>query len=99
MFTDEPDAQTGKYHRTTYITHPWYVKPTLLGRWGPRALWLRLIGSAVPGDEGSKYAPEGYAIPELGPDALKGKGQEEMSKERVRISEFRSGGGCPMASL
>ncbi|KAH8645366.1 hypothetical protein BX600DRAFT_504261 [Xylariales sp. PMI_506] len=71
LFTDDPDPSTGRYYRTQYLGYPWYVEPTVMARWGPRALWLRLIGGTVPG---GKYNPEGYIISNIGPEAFKNKG-------------------------
>ena len=43
------------------------------------------MGLPVPGDEGDKYRPSGYKIPEVGPDSMRGKGADHMraSKERL----------------
>ena len=58
----------------------------------------RLLGRKLPGDDGNKYAPEGYTFTEIGPEALKGKGIEEMEETRTRLTHQRRG-GCPFASL
>ncbi|OLN95584.1 hypothetical protein CCHL11_04991 [Colletotrichum chlorophyti] len=88
------DKKTGRYFSPTYLAHPYYVKPSLYSRWGPAAIYSRLIGGHLPGDEGRKYLPEGYLFPEIGPDSQRGKGKEYMDVTRARISRAR---GCPMA--
>ena len=94
------DPVTGKYHYNVYELDPWYVKPTFWSRWSPDALLKRLIGAPVPGDDGSRFQPEGYSIHEVGPDKLKGQGKEEMEEmvkdlERRRMEVLAKGGGCP----
>jgi hypothetical protein len=91
-----PDRKTGRYNSVEYLSYPWYVKPTFNRRWGPRALVTRLFGRRLPGDDGNKYAPEGYAFDDVGPDALRGKGVEEMRVTEARLSAARRG-GCPFA--
>lgn len=76
-----------------YVAHPWYIRPSLSARWGLKALLLRLVGGVVPGDE--KYFPGGYRISELGPDALLGKGDEEMDRTRSNLRAKR--GACGIA--
>lgn len=88
------DKKTGRFYVPTYLAHPYYVKPSFYSRWGPSALYTRLIGGYLPGDQGSKFHPEGYTIPELGPESQRCKGQEYMCLERQRIEKSR---GCPMA--
>lgn len=55
------------------------------------------MGLPLPGDEGDKYHPEGYKIPQVGPDKMSGKGEvfvkgavEEMRRTRT--------GGCIFAT-
>ncbi|KAL6713474.1 hypothetical protein ACLMJK_008939 [Lecanora helva] len=91
---DSPDKH---YALFDYLAHPWYVKPTLLRRWGPGAWISRLLGYKVPGDEGNKYYPQGYTFTSIGPQALSGKGINEMDKTRTRlVHEDR--GRCPFSS-
>ncbi|KAH8645348.1 hypothetical protein BX600DRAFT_391519 [Xylariales sp. PMI_506] len=96
LFTDDPDPSTGRYYRTQYLGYPWYVEPTVMARWGPRALWLRLIGGTVPG---GKYNPEGYIISNIGPEAFKNKGEEEMKVSKEHIKRFRERSTCPMGRI
>jgi len=90
----DADNKTGRLNSVEYLSHPWYVKPSLNRRWGPRAWMTRLLGRKLPGDDGNKYAPEGYIFTEIGPQALKGKGVEEMDETRTRLTNQRRG-GCP----
>ncbi|KAM0794591.1 hypothetical protein BDR22DRAFT_883404 [Usnea florida] len=91
--TYEP-SQSGTYHFTTYEAHPWYVKPSLWNRYGPMVWMTWILGLPVPGDEGDRYRPNGYKIPEVGPDSMRGKGVDFMrtSKERLEGQRQRR---CP----
>ncbi len=89
-----PDSRTGRYNSAEYLSYPWYVKPTFRRRWGPRALVSRLLGRRLPGDDGNKYAPEGYTFEEIGPVLVKGKGIREMEDIESRLKSARRG-GCP----
>lgn len=89
-----PDEKSGRYNSVEYLSHPWYVKPSFKNRWAPRAWITRFLGRKLPGDDGNKYAPEGYIFEELGPSNLVGKGLNEMAKtEQILREENR--GGCP----
>lgn len=83
------NGNTGRAHFCRYIAHPWYIQPSLLSRWGPKALLLRLIGGAVPGSP--KYFPEGYCIHELGPSELVGTGTAEMERTKEELRARRAG--------
>ena len=88
------DAETKRFNSVEYLSFPWYVKPTIWRRWGPRSWVSRLAGRKVPGDDGNIYLPEGWTFPELGPSALKNKGIREMDEDRARM--LKNGrGGCP----
>ena len=91
------DRKTGRFNSLEYLSYPWYVKPSLARRWGPRSWMTRLLGRKLPGDDGNKYAPEGYIFAEIGPKALKGKGIEEMGETRTRLASQRRG-GCPFTA-
>ncbi|KAI9689636.1 MAG: hypothetical protein M1820_010134 [Bogoriella megaspora] len=91
----KPDSQTGHYNAIEYLSYPWYVKPTWLRRWGPWAFVLRAIGRKVPGDDGNRYAPEGYRLEEVGPESQKGKGGPEMERTALRLQHRK---GCPFTS-
>ncbi|KAI2642322.1 hypothetical protein GGS21DRAFT_487178 [Xylaria nigripes] len=59
-FSDDPDPMTGKFYCTDYLVHLWYVKPTFWARWSSEALRTRIWGGYVPGDEGTRFHPDGY---------------------------------------
>ncbi|KAI0859656.1 hypothetical protein F4860DRAFT_244143 [Xylaria cubensis] len=89
------DPKTGRMHmRMPYGNHPFYVKPTVWNRWGPKAWAIWLYGGKVPGDNPGQYMPQGYTWTDLGPTNRMGLGVEEMGvdAERLRASDRR---GCP----
>lgn len=92
--TREP-SQAGTYYVLNYVAHPWYVKPNFWNRY-VRAWQSWIMGLPVPGDEGDKYRPSGYKIPEVGPDSMKGQGADYMraSKERLVSERVKR---CPFA--
>ena len=67
-------------------------------RWGVSAWLTWWRGGALPGDEGEKYAPEGFLCAEVGPSGLQNKGLQEMEEDRERMMKL-SRGGCPFALL
>ncbi|KAG8528955.1 uncharacterized protein KY384_006644 [Bacidia gigantensis] len=81
-----PDSRERHYALSDYLAHPWYVKPTLMRRWGPRAWISRLFGYRVPGDDGDKYHPQGYIFAEVGPQVFSGKGSKDMDQTRARLN-------------
>ena len=87
----------GRYGFARYDTMPYYVRPTLMNRWGPGALIARLNGHPLPGDEG--YYPEGYKTLEAGPKFFEAKGDKEMKETmgRVRSERTSEAGLCPFA--
>ena len=92
-FTDEPD-QNNRFFLTHWEAAPYYVKPTLWNRWGPMAWLTWALGRPVPGDEGDKYYPSGYNIPDVGPKHFEGKGKKELEEMMEHLKEFRTG-KCP----
>ena len=92
-FSDEAN-EYGRFNADHYISHPWYIKPTFSARWGLKALLLRATGGAIPGNDGDKYLPQGYIIAEVGPDALRGKGESEMQVTREKLMRLKKI-GCP----
>ncbi|KAA6407364.1 MAG: hypothetical protein FRX48_08912 [Lasallia pustulata] len=89
---------SGRLHLRRYRGHPWYVEPTVKNRWGVSAWLTWWRGGALPGDEGEKYAPEGFLCAEVGPSGLQNKGLQEMEEDRERMMKL-SRGGCPFALL
>jgi hypothetical protein len=86
----------GRYSSREYLSHPWYVKPTFKRRWGGRAWITWLLGRKLPGDDGNRYNPEGYLIPEVGPAKMAGSGKKEMQSDLERM-QLNSPGGCPFS--
>ena len=91
MVIDEPNAG-GRRQFNRYDTFPYYVRPTLLNRWGLGAWISRLAGRPVPGDAG--YSPEGFKTSDVGPSLFAGKGREEAEETKARLGQERLG-GCP----
>lgn len=89
-----PDSRTGRYNSVEYLSYPWYVKPSMKSRWGPRAWITWVLRRKLPGDDGNKYMPEGYTFDEVGPITLRGKGISDMDNTRARLLEQRRS-GCP----
>jgi len=52
----------------------------------------------LPGDDGDKYHPEGYAITKVGPEEKKDKGEKEMIEIQARLTSVDRG-GCPFGTL
>lgn len=84
----------GRYSIRIWDGAPYYVRPTFQRRWGPEGWASRLLGLPLPGDEGERYQPRGYRIPEVGPDRMLGKG-EQTAKETVAALRSTRTGGCP----
>ena len=55
------------------------------------------MGLPIPGDEGDKYSPGGYRIPEVGPRSMKGKGGDYASTVVEGLRTTRTG-GCIFAA-
>ncbi|KAL8733566.1 MAG: hypothetical protein Q9166_001974 [cf. Caloplaca sp. 2 TL-2023] len=84
-----------RIHLPQVPMHPWYIRPTFINRWGPRALLARFKGEVLPGDD-KRFLPEGFLTRALGPVGLKGRGRVEQEVEVKRIRECADGGmGCP----
>lgn len=92
-FTDQPDEQ-GFLSFIRWDAAPYYVKPTIWNRWGPTAWFTWIMGRPLPGDEGSKFHPEGYNIPDVGPSRFLGKGQQFQEKTMEGLRASRTG-QCP----
>lgn len=90
-----PDPATGRYAIKEWLDNPWYVKPTLLNRWGPKSWSVRLFGTGnVPSKDGP-FRDEGYDIKAIGPQIMENKGQADVEAiaENFRKKEFPA--GCP----
>ncbi|PNS16494.1 hypothetical protein CAC42_228 [Sphaceloma murrayae] len=96
VWFEGPD-EAGRYHATQWTDHPWYVKPTWGRRWSFNAVLLKMVGGKLPGDDGDRFLPGGYKIPEVGPDYQKGKGGKEMEEDMAKLAG-RTSSGCPFAA-
>lgn len=92
-FTKDVD-ENDRVFITKWEGAPYYVKPTIWNRWGPGAWLTWLLGRPVPGDEGTKYYPQGYFIPDVGPKYFEGKGRTSLEKTMEEFKTTRTG-GCP----
>jgi hypothetical protein len=54
-----------------------------------------MLGRRLPGNDGNRYAPEGYLLDEIGPEVLAGKGQNEMAVIKATLTDAQRG-GCPL---
>ncbi|KAI9834685.1 MAG: hypothetical protein M1826_000087 [Phylliscum demangeonii] len=89
------DATTGRYHYGTWTAHPWYVSTK--ARWTFDGWLTRLLPNGVlPGDDGDRYASDGYRIEDVGPRAMLGKGADTMLAGKKKLQTERSS-GCPFA--
>ncbi|KAI1308316.1 hypothetical protein F5Y03DRAFT_393551 [Xylaria venustula] len=94
---ETPDPTTGRYQSQRWLGRPWYVKTTLLDRWGLPAwmLWMNGTASSVVFDDG-KFIPEGYLIEDVGPLAYVGRGRDEM-RGNVLALDVKSPLRCPFS--
>lgn len=94
---DVSDAQ-GRRTLRFYDNFPYYVKPTLINRWGPGAWTSWLTGRPLPGDE--RFMPEGFLTEKVGPKIFEDDGkrrsdwEREANETRERLRRERTG-GCP----
>ncbi|KAI0098734.1 hypothetical protein GGR51DRAFT_537277 [Nemania sp. FL0031] len=81
---ENPDPLTQRYHVSRWRYHPWYAAPTYKDRWGVRAWIARVTGKRHNQVDSKKFVPEGYLLPEVGPQEEIGKGLSEM-KSTINI--------------
>lgn len=96
-YMSKEPTKDGTYFTSKYDAAPYYVKPTLSQRWTPGAWYSWFMGLPLPGDEGEKYSPGGYKISEMGPESLRGKGGEFVSRVAEELKTSRTG-GCVFAA-
>ncbi|KAI0444897.1 hypothetical protein F4803DRAFT_510222 [Xylaria telfairii] len=92
---EQPDPNTGRYQSQRWLGRPWYVRTSVLDRWGLPAWMLWINGAAsttVFGDK--RFMPEGYSIADVGPEAHLGKGHDEM-RDTVEVLKSKSITRCP----
>ncbi|KAL9049663.1 MAG: hypothetical protein Q9162_007105 [Coniocarpon cinnabarinum] len=88
----EPHPESNKYNMRQWLTEPWYVRPTVETRYGFEPRIKVLMGARLPGgDDGNQFAPEGYAVSELGPEFEKGRGSDFMDMSKRRMEELSLG--------
>ncbi|RAK97041.1 uncharacterized protein BO80DRAFT_364960 [Aspergillus ibericus CBS 121593] len=92
-YTEEVD-ENGRIFMVNWDAAPYYVKPTFRNRWGPVAWLTWALGRPLPGDEGTKYYPQGYYTPDVGPKYFEGKGRRGM-EDIMRELEITRRGQCP----
>ncbi|KAJ5211148.1 hypothetical protein N7491_010968 [Penicillium cf. griseofulvum] len=92
-FTDEPD-ENNRFFLRQWDAAPYYVKPTFWNRWGPTAWLTWALGRPLPGDEGNKYYPTGYSVPDVGPKHFEGKGRKQLDETLLELKGYRTG-KCP----
>jgi len=87
----EPN-ENGRYHRLIYESEPWYHENSWKSR-NTLQSWIKWLGGK-PIPDGKNYKPEGYLIPEIGPNNLFGKGNEEFEATKAKLTK-QNRGGCP----
>ncbi|EGD98232.1 hypothetical protein TESG_05613 [Trichophyton tonsurans CBS 112818] len=92
--SEEGDDGSSPHSVLAWDNMPYYVKPTLWNRWGPEALYTRLLGKPVPGDDGDKYFPNGFVTPSVGPQRFLGRGEEYHGQMKKKLLAERTG-QCP----
>ncbi|KAJ2998401.1 hypothetical protein NUW58_g326 [Xylaria curta] len=94
---DSPDPITNRYQSQRWLGRPWYVKTSLLDRWGLAAwmLWFNGTVSSMVFEDG-KFIPEGYLIDDVGPVTHVGKGRDEM-RDNVSALDLKSPLRCPFS--
>lgn len=93
---DTPNPETNLYNFQRKGLQPWYMKPSLVSKWGPGALLVKAFGGRVPGSRGDKYIPQGYDLMTIGPEQQKGKGIEEMVPD-IEVIKAKGVATCPFS--
>ncbi|BAE62249.1 unnamed protein product [Aspergillus oryzae RIB40] len=95
VLNDSPDPSTGLYTWNLWIEHPWYIKPTVKHRWGPKALLVRLFGNGAIPSQTDEYKESGYDLRTIGPAAQEKRGQDEMEAIFQSLKGTNYAAGCP----
>ncbi|KAI1748138.1 hypothetical protein F4782DRAFT_518320 [Xylaria castorea] len=75
---ENSDPLTNRYHVSRWRFHPWYAAPSFKDRWGAKA-WIAWATGKREGWIGTgKFIPEGYLLPEVGPQGEIGRGLDDM---------------------
>lgn len=93
-----PNPSTGRFSATTYMSHPWYVKPSVRNRWGAEAWVTWLVGGTLPGDDGDRYIPQGFIAGDVGPKIFEGRGSKIMADTQRKLT-LAERGGCPFVRV
>ncbi|RAQ67922.1 hypothetical protein COH21_013020, partial [Aspergillus flavus] len=91
----EPDPTTGRYAIKEWLNNPWYVKPTLLNRWGPKSWSVRLFGTGNVPTKNGPFRDEGYDIKAIGPQIMNNKGQADVEAIAENFRKKENPAGCP----
>ena len=78
----------------SFGNYPFYLKPTLWNRWGPKAWVIWLAGGKLPGNDAEEFMPRGYSFSTIGPKKREHKGKAEME---LNVDDLlhSTRGGCP----
>ncbi|KAF9890227.1 hypothetical protein FE257_006139 [Aspergillus nanangensis] len=95
LLNDSPDSWTGRYIATQWLDNPWYIKPTLLSRWGPKALAVRFFGTGNLPSKNGQFRDEGYDIRTIGPGSMENKGQAEVDAMFADLKKRNMTATCP----
>jgi hypothetical protein len=87
---DEPD-RNGRLHLRYFQAEPWYVPDSFKNRYDLKAWFKWFAGNPIPDKQ---FKPQGYLIPEIGPQSVEGKGLKEQ-EAGVEILRGMNRGGCP----
>jgi hypothetical protein len=79
----------GRTHAVYWQMLPHYAPVTLWNKWGPHAVYCRLFGLNIPGEQ---WKSQGYKIEEVG---YGGRG----SKRVLEVLENSKRGGCPYSTF
>ncbi|KAI3325253.1 hypothetical protein HD806DRAFT_470202 [Xylariaceae sp. AK1471] len=75
---ENTDPLTKRYHVSRWRYHPWYAAPTHKSRWGAKAWFAWVTGKRADQMDAGNFIPEGYLLPEVGPQEEIGKGSNDM---------------------
>src|SRR5699024_10782459 len=93
---DTSNPATHLYNFERKSLQPWYVRPTLWSKWGPRAFLVRAFGGKLPGSCGHRYEPQGYNLMTIGPEPQRDKGIEGMVSD-MKVIKVRGVATCPFS--
>ncbi|KAI0552353.1 hypothetical protein F4679DRAFT_87026 [Xylaria curta] len=74
---ENSDPLTNRYYVSRWRFHPWYAAPSFKDRWGVKA-WIAWVAGKKGSGSTGKFIPEGYLLPEVGPQEEIGRGLDDM---------------------